>query len=269
MGYPSLFAYCIDELSYSEDIACKRIAAARLSFHHPEVFSRLEEGRLSLTSLVILAPCAGAPNFNEILDWASGRPTRELEAFVASAIPGRAVKDRLRWVNESCVEFHFAADRQCAEMLERAREISRHEFPEGRYGDVVSAALEFYLESRDLDRNELPSKQRGADPHGRYIPAAVKKAVWQRDNGRCAYISSRGRRCGSRAWIEFDHIQPFAEGGRSDREDNIRLLCRTHNQRLARDRFGIRALPKRKQVEMLPLIPRDDSASAARRIEGS
>jgi 5-methylcytosine-specific restriction endonuclease McrA len=202
-----------------------------------------------------------------VLDWACGRPTRELEALVAKEIPGRAVKDRIRWIDEGSVELRFAADRRCAEMLERAREISRHTLPDGRYGDIIMSALDAYLTIHDWDLARPSSGKRESDPHGRHVPASVKRAVWQRDQGRCSYVSSRGRRCGSRAWIEFDHIQPLAEGGRSDIEDNIRLLCRTHNQRLARERFGIRALPKRPQAETLPLLPRDGSASAARRIE--
>ena len=35
--------------------------------------------------------------------------------------------------------------------------------------------------------------------------------------------------------LEFDHIIPWAQGGLSDDPDNIRLLCRTHNQWTARE----------------------------------
>ena len=56
----------------------------------------------------------------------------------------------------------------------------------------------------------------------RYIPAAVRRAVYERDKGQCSYIDPNGRRC------EFDHRKPFGRGG--DRSvNNLRLLCRAHN----------------------------------------
>ena len=68
---------------------------------------------------------------------------------------------------------------------------------------------------------------------GRYIPAKVKSAVWARDDGRCAWRAEDGTVCGSKDWIEYDHVKPYAKGGRSDDARNIRLVCRQHNQAAA------------------------------------
>lgn len=57
----------------------------------------------------------------------------------------------------------------------------------------------------------------------RYIPKAVRIAVWKRDRGRCV-------QCGSRDRIEFDHVVPTSKGGTSD-EQNVQLLCRSCNRR--------------------------------------
>jgi 5-methylcytosine-specific restriction endonuclease McrA len=65
----------------------------------------------------------------------------------------------------------------------------------------------------------------------------VKRAVWQRDVGRCAYVSTDGRRCSARARLEFDHAVPIARGGTA-RPENMRLLCRAHNQFEAQRAFG-------------------------------
>ena len=65
---------------------------------------------------------------------------------------------------------------------------------------------------------------------GRAIPAAVRRQVWQRDDGRCSYLDRRtGRRCNSRHLIEIDHILPYALGGGAD-PGNLRLLCRAHHR---------------------------------------
>jgi hypothetical protein len=62
----------------------------------------------------------------------------------------------------------------------------------------------------------------------RAVPIEVRRAVWKRDAGRCAWVSPDGRRCGSRYQLELDHIEPVALGGRSTIE-NIRLACKGHN----------------------------------------
>lgn len=71
----------------------------------------------------------------------------------------------------------------------------------------------------------------------RYIAVEVCRAVWKRDEGRCAFVGVSGRRCDSRHQLEFDHVEPHALGGPSTVE-NIRLLCRAHNQHRQRQFFG-------------------------------
>lgn len=56
----------------------------------------------------------------------------------------------------------------------------------------------------------------------------VRRAVWERDGGRCAWVSQDGRRCGSRYQLEVDHIEPVARGGQSTLA-NTRLACKAHN----------------------------------------
>jgi 5-methylcytosine-specific restriction endonuclease McrA len=45
--------------------------------------------------------------------------------------------------------------------------------------------------------------------------AEVRREVWTRDGGRCAFIAGDGRRCNSRWKLELDHIHPEALGGTS------------------------------------------------------
>lgn len=66
----------------------------------------------------------------------------------------------------------------------------------------------------------------------------VRHEVWQRDEGRCAFVSPDGVRCNETTWLEWDHIVPWALGGSSDDPANIRLLCRSHNQSEALRLFG-------------------------------
>jgi 5-methylcytosine-specific restriction endonuclease McrA len=91
--------------------------------------------------------------------------------------------------------------------------------------------------------NAASALSRGAQPasndakRNRHVAAAVVREVYLRDQARCSFVSEGGRRCGERAFLELDHVTPFAVGGAST-PDNLRLLCRQHNQQHARDYFG-------------------------------
>ena len=58
--------------------------------------------------------------------------------------------------------------------------------------------------------------------------AAVRRAVYVRDGGRCSFVSADGHRCGERRFIEFHHVIPRAAGGKATVE-NIQLGCRADN----------------------------------------
>ncbi|MEM1415527.1 MAG: HNH endonuclease signature motif containing protein [Myxococcota bacterium] len=61
--------------------------------------------------------------------------------------------------------------------------------------------------------------------------------MWARDGGRCTYVALGGRRCAETAYLELDHVVPWAKGGPST-VANLRLRCRTHNQLAADRSFG-------------------------------
>jgi 5-methylcytosine-specific restriction endonuclease McrA len=72
-----------------------------------------------------------------------------------------------------------------------------------------------------------PRAVREAANGSRHIPASVKREVWRRDDGRCAYAGRAGR-CAERSFLEYHHVQPYAAGGAATAA-NIELRCRAHN----------------------------------------
>src|SRR5262245_46948115 len=66
-GYPSLFAYCVQVLHFSEDEAFKRIRAARAARRVPAILEEIAEGRLHLTAVLLLAPHLSPQNAEELL----------------------------------------------------------------------------------------------------------------------------------------------------------------------------------------------------------
>ncbi len=97
------------------------------------------------------------------------------------------------------------------------------------------------------------------------IPAEVKRQVWERDQGRCAWIGPDGRRCGSTFMLEFDHIEPAALGGAST-VDNVRVACRPHNWFHAEQTFGRAHMARFRREE--PRAGESTSARGSRRKSG-
>ena len=136
----------------------------------------------------------------------------------------------------------FTADAETCAMLELAKDMLRHTVPSGDTAEVMKRALKTLVE--DLTRKkfaatEAPRKGRGTAAHSRYIPASVKRTVWIRDGGRCAFVASTGRRCEERGFLEFHHVESYAKGGQATPE-NIQLRCRAHNAYEADLEFGPR-----------------------------
>jgi hypothetical protein len=75
------------------------------------------------------------------------------------------------------------------------------------------------------------------EPAPAYVPAAVRRAVWERDGGRCQWPLAAGGVCGAASRVELDHVVPRALGGGSS-PGNLRLLCRFHNRLAARVALG-------------------------------
>jgi len=134
----------------------------------------------------------------------------------------------------------FTVGEATHEKLRRVQDLLRREIPDGDPGAIFDRALTLLLE--DVARKKLAatSKPRlgvAAGARSRHIPARVRRDVWLRDGGRCAFVAPNGRRCTERAFLEFHHREPYAIGGEA-MVANISLRCRSHNTYEAELAFG-------------------------------
>jgi len=123
--------------------------------------------------------------------------------------------------------------------LRRAQDLLRHTIPNGDPAEIFDRALTLLVEKLEKAKSAAASRPResvGASAGSRHIPAAVRREVWERDAGRCAFVGARGR-CTERGFLEFHHVVPFAAGGTAD-ASNIQLRCRAHNAFEAQLFFG-------------------------------
>ena len=80
----------------------------------------------------------------------------------------------------------------------------------------------------------------------RYVPAAERREVYQRDGGRCTYVDARGERCCEARYLEIHHLQPFAKQG-AHVASNLTLRCAAHNALAAEEDFDARLLEQRRE----------------------
>jgi len=175
----------------------------------------------------------------------------------ADAATPIAVKKRsgvLRPLSESSYELRVTVRAETREKLAQATDLLRHVVPDGSVAEVVDRALTVLL--RDLARRKFAETGRAKEDgetakrrpaghsHGttsqtRHIPARIRRAVWRRDGGQCAFVGKAAGRCGERGFLEFHHVHPYAAGGAATIE-NIALRCRAHNGHEAEVFYGRR-----------------------------
>ena len=317
-AFPSMFAYCTEQLRLSEAEAYRRITVARAARKYSAILDRLRDGRLHLSGLARLAPLLTAQNCEALLERATHLTTRQIEHLVAELQPrpdvpaairrlpqrrGPApvtiqassrlavepVLERIepeatplplgelvaRRVDEPATaipaarpgfptpaspwravveplaparyKVQFTATAELRDKLERLRALMHSEVPDGDLAAVIERAVTEKLErleARHFGRTAIPrTNLMDADTASpsRHIPAAVRRAVSDRDGGRCRFVDEQGRRCSERHRVEFHHRLPFGVGGDHSLV-NISLLCPQHNRSFAELDYGRSAI---------------------------
>jgi RuvA, C-terminal domain len=136
-----------------------------------------------------------------------------------------------------------------------------HAIPSGDISQVLDRALDLLTEQVEKRRfgTESGPRQRRTAGRARYIPANVRHAVWNRDQGRCTFVGTNGHRCNSERFLEFDHVDPRH---REDTLNGLRLRCRTHNQYEAERVFGTEFMKRKREEARRAAEKRREEAEA-------
>jgi 5-methylcytosine-specific restriction endonuclease McrA len=260
-----MYDFCVRGLGMSEGTAHRSISGTRAARRYPTVLEMLADGRLHLSGLSLLAPHLTAENHAQLLAEAAGKTKAETREILARWFPKPDVPDRVQPVSpteagggeqgglglegapapaRSQVEplseerfgVHFTGSARLKAKLEHAQDLMSHVSRELEV--VFERALDALireLENKQWGKTDRPRRSRGTED-GRPT-RADKREVFERDHGQCAYVSADGVRCASKAFLQFDHIQPRALGG-SGKADESRLLCQKHNLMSAKRVFG-------------------------------
>lgn len=208
----------------SPDPASAVLAQSSEQLSPGRVVTELRPAALQDPSLAVLAPLPGdeKPAYPRATPLAS-------ERFALQVTIGRETHEKLRY----------------------AQTLMRHGLPSGDLASVIDRALDALVCRLEKQKFAATTKPRPGSPSTdpRHIPASVKRAVWERDQGRCAFVSANGKRCESCDQLEYDHVEPVARGGIATLE-GLRLLCRAHNQYEAERVFGAGFMAGKREAAM-------------------
>lgn len=185
-----------------------------------------------------------APASPEMVE-ANDSPSRD----TAPCVPPLPRPAEVKPVAPERYKIQFTVSRETYEKLRRAQDLLRHTVPTGDPAIVFERALDLLV--AELERTKLAMTQRPRAPRdakigSRHIPAAVRRTVWQRDGGRCAFNGPHGR-CVETGFLEYHHVVPFASGGETS-ASNLELRCRSHNEYEAELWFGATPAPQAREA---------------------
>ena len=177
------------------------------------------------TTMVAATPVATAP------DGVWGCPTASTH------------RSAVRPLSAERYEIRFTASAATRDKLKVAQDLLRHMIPSGDVAAIFDRALSELIEAHSRRKMAVvrrPEKARAVRPAvegSRNVAADVKRVVWVRDAGRCAFLGASGHRCSERGFLEYHHVVPYAVGGKATIA-NIQLRCRAHNGYEADTFFG-------------------------------
>jgi hypothetical protein len=157
----------------------------------------------------------------------------------APAVPPPAKRPTVVPIAPEQYKVQFTVNAETHRKLGRAQDLLRHVIPNGDLAQIFDRALTLLvaeLEKKKLAMATCPRGSRRTRARGRHVPASVKREVWKRDEGRCAFVGNNGR-CSERGLLEFHHVVPYADGGATT-ADNLQLRCRAHNAYESDCHFG-------------------------------
>jgi len=230
LGYSSLFKYLVKELGYSEAAAARRIGALKLVNKVPEAKFMIASGELNLTVASQAYQYTKEKNKNDVrkvLDKVRNKTKNEASLeFSKMGLRGTAEKQEYKKpISDKRTRIHVNISNETLKKLEKIKALKKLSTEQ-----AIDYALNLALSKYESSLKKI-NQSKGTK--GRKVPTALKKAVLKRANNQCEFTG-----CDETRYLEIEHVVPFAKGGKHHLS-NLKLYCKTHNQRSAIKEFGL------------------------------
>ncbi|MNK07782.1 hypothetical protein D3C87_257010 [compost metagenome] len=273
-AYPSLYEFLIREFGYSPSSAIRRIESARLLRDIPEVSAKIEAGALNLSQLSKVQQAIRTVQKIEdrqledaekrsLLSKIEYTTQDQTELILAQELSLPVItEEKEKTHRDESVTLTITLTKEQMALLAQVQDLIAHSVPEKKWADTVT-----YLAQKELDRRTKIKRETGhanknsKDPRSNAHRATIEKSTSAnlgaykrkpiRPNLRksvllqdkcCQYRDPKtGNTCGSRRFLQVDHIQPLWAGG-SNESTNLQILCAQHNQFKYRNESGLHPL---------------------------
>lgn len=233
-GYPSLYRYLLSECGYSGSAAMRRIEAVRFLRDVPELAQKIEDGSVNLSQIgeitrgikekEISGEKVSAKQKSLLLDLVANKTTQETQRHVSQVFDLKLKEpETTRVQKDESVHLTITLTKAQYEKLMRARDESAHlRGRDSSWAGVIEVLCDQKLRKFSTTASETVRVNKT-------MTRKTRRQIFRRDEC-CQYVDPKtGRKCASKYGLEVDHLQPRWAGGNHDPE-NLRLLCRSHNQ---------------------------------------
>lgn len=232
----SLHTYCVNILGYSDGEAWARVKSAELIEEMPHLSLKIETGKLSLTSIAQVKQLFDIGDFaiekkESIVKLAQNKSTREVKKLIDSI----AIESGLKKAITQKSRRQTVSDKTKLTVFLDESDIENLQFVKSKLNikddrDLLKFLLKERREKLDPAKKVVREKTTNSFSAPRSISPYKKHKVYQAANTKCT-------KCGSVFALNIDHRLPVALGGGNE-ITNLRLLCRSCNQREAVKSFG-------------------------------
>jgi hypothetical protein len=248
-GYSSLFEMLTRYFGYCNGSAQIRINSMRLLKEVPEIAEKLQTGELTLTNASQVQSFFWAEQKDskiyskeekmQLIEECVGKSTRLVSENLATRNPEFIKKEIVRSINAIESRVSVTMGKELIQKIDVLRNLLSHKNPNMSLEEIIRIIVDLALEkldpksgrAREAATTKPGGSSRPESGGSRYIPQALRREVWRQNADKgCEYISKgSGVRCGSKRFLQIDHIVPFSRGGKHE-IGNLRLLCAQHNQ---------------------------------------
>ena len=254
LKHPSLWEYCVNELGYSRSQAYRRIDAMRMARSVPEVKTALTTGQLNITTVNLAseffrgAEICDIKSKRKLLTEICGKSKKQVEAHLLKKKEELGLdlfsprKEVIKEVSAQEVRLHLTLKKSTVDKMNRLKGLLAHQnanlSTEELLNDVLDEAIAKTEKKKfaKVETTEGKTIKQTQHKNPRYIPATIKRQIYDRAATRC-------QNCQSLFALEIDHLQALGKGGGSD-VNNLRLLCRSCNARSAIKDYGLDFMEK-------------------------
>ena len=233
LGYSNLHKYLIKELGYSESAAFRRVQALKLVKEIPSTQKMIENGSLNLSGITQLQTMLKGKTTEvkiEAIDKVKNVSTAAARDTLFGLCPEKEShpRDHKKQVSSTHTRFAMTLSKTTAEKMDLVKaQTKKYENEE-----LMKYLLDLAIATNNKKQN-IVTRKTFVSKNSRTISPAVKREVFKQAQGRCEHPG-----CQEIHYLEYDHRTPVALGGGNNKE-NIRLVCKAHNQLYAIEKLGM------------------------------